>query len=711
MKQIYLGLAIHNHQPLGNFPWVFEDAFQHAYQPLIEALERHPMINVSLHYSGCLIDWLKQNHPDFFVLLKKLIARGQVEMMSGGYYEPILSAIPDADKLGQIDKLSEFIIKEFDTRPSGMWLAERVWEPYLTRILAEAGIIWTLVDDTAFKMVGLSDAELSGYFITEEQGNYIKVYPISKYLRYSIPWHDVDRVIDYLGQEASEEENKIIILGDDGEKFGIWPGTYKHCWEKHWIEDFFKAVENSADWLHTIRLGDHAAKHEPAGRIYLPCASYDEMLEWSLPAEKSWAYSELKRSLVDAGNTEITQFLYCGFWRNFLIKYPEINRMHKKMLRVHDKVYRAKSVSKADCGMDDLWKSQCNCPYWHGVFGGVYLSDIRATAYANLIKAETKADSVLQSYAAGVGWQQTDFDGDGMQEMLIEGCHFNFYLSPSEGGTAFEWDLRRQGYNLLGTLPRRREGYHQALIEHGIQQENCKAEQKISSIHDAIRIKNKDFARYLVYDNLPRHSMLDHFLKTATTLEEFQRNEFTELGRFAVSPYKVKTRPNGHNMHVNMQCFNKLDAGSKMVEFSVEKSFTIFDMEERISIDYQFVNLGEVAIESIFGNEWNINLLGGGHNDGAYYRLSDRMLDDTHLDSSGQLDNVQQLSMGNIQLGIEIELTLERPLSVWRFPVESLSNSEGGVERMYQCSCLVILLPLYLEAGEKKSFHYQWRVI
>ncbi|MCK4722717.1 MAG: alpha-amylase, partial [Dehalococcoidia bacterium] len=106
MRQIYLGLAIHNHQPLGNFPWVFEQAYQQAYLPMVEALERHPAIRLSLHYSGCLIDWLKQSRPEFFHRLAGLVSRSQIEIMGGAYYEPILTAIPDADKLGQIAKMS-----------------------------------------------------------------------------------------------------------------------------------------------------------------------------------------------------------------------------------------------------------------------------------------------------------------------------------------------------------------------------------------------------------------------------------------------------------------------------------------------------------------------------------------------------------------------------------------------------------------------------
>ncbi len=65
----------------------------------------------------------------------------------------------------------------------------------------------------------------------------------------------------------------------------------------------------------------------------------------------------------------------------------------------------------------------------------------------------------------------------------------------------------------------------------------------------------------------------------------------------------------------------------------------------------------------------------------------------------GEIEDVRELFLGNTNLKIEMRLSLDRPLTVWRFPVESISNSEGGVEEVYQCSCVVILLPLKIEPG------------
>ncbi|MBM3118109.1 MAG: DUF1926 domain-containing protein [Chloroflexi bacterium] len=720
MKHIYLGLAIHNHQPLGNFPWVFEQAYQKAYLPMVEALERYPAVRLSLHNSGCLIDWLEQNHPEFLHRLAGLVNRQQVEIIGGAYYEPILPAIPDADKLGQIAKMSTFVKREFGMKPTGLWLAERVWEPHLAKTLAEAGVEWTLVDDNAFRSLGLEDKDLFGYYMTEEQGYPVKVFPINKQLRYSIPWHDVEEVIGYLDSEASDEEDKIAILGDDGEKFGVWPGTYEHCWQEGWIDKFFTALEANQQWLYTILLGEYAYRFSPLGRIYLPCASYDEMLEWSLPADKSWEYTNLKRHLGAEGRRDITQFMYSGLWRSFLVKYPEINRMHKKMLRVHHKVYQAQALGKDDCGLGELWKAQCNCPYWHGVFGGIYLADIRAATYSHLVQAENKADDMIHRHRSWLSrifhfgrnwlnWQKADFDGDGSEELLVDSNSLSVYFSPTEGGSIFEWDIHRYNYNVLSTLARRPEAYHKVLTESS-SDEQTREGNVVPSIHDLIRVKDEDAFRYLVYDKHPRSSLIDHFFACDTKIDEFAELSHSELGDFAGKPYQFSVEQKGSEIKIFLRRSGILQVQQKSLPFEVQKEIRLEAGQEKLDISYQLKNLSGSSIQAVFGSEWNINLLGGGHNEQAYYRVPRLALDDYHLDSWGELANIEKIILGNRNLGLELGLMMEPKVSLWHFPVESVSNSEGGIERLYQASCLVVLLPLDLPPGGTTSLNLVWQI-
>ncbi|GAG75037.1 unnamed protein product [marine sediment metagenome] len=118
----------------------------------------------------------------------------QVEIKTGGFYEPILPIIPDEDRYVQIEKLTKYIEELTGYVPTGMWLTERVWEPHLAQVLSKAKIKHVSVDESHFKLTGFSKQQLRGYFITEEQNNKLAIFPISKdlliqRLEYSIALH------------------------------------------------------------------------------------------------------------------------------------------------------------------------------------------------------------------------------------------------------------------------------------------------------------------------------------------------------------------------------------------------------------------------------------------------------------------------------------------------------------------------------------------
>ncbi|MBA3307439.1 MAG: 4-alpha-glucanotransferase, partial [Chloroflexi bacterium] len=137
--RISLALVFHNHQPVGNFGWVIEELWERAYGPMIAALERHPSVRVGLHYTGPLLEWLAANQPEAPARIAALVRRGQAELLGGGWYEPILVALPDADRLAQLSRMADEVERLCGVRPRGAWLAERVWEPSLAYDLAAAG--------------------------------------------------------------------------------------------------------------------------------------------------------------------------------------------------------------------------------------------------------------------------------------------------------------------------------------------------------------------------------------------------------------------------------------------------------------------------------------------------------------------------------------------------------------------------------------------
>ena len=106
MAGVRFVLGVHGHQPVGNFPEVFSEAYRRSYVPFLDVLSEFPQI--------------------------------------------------------------PFAKRRFGVTARGMWLAERVWEPHLARPLAEAGVEYVILEDNHCRSAGLSDEDLTGYYLTLE---------------------------------------------------------------------------------------------------------------------------------------------------------------------------------------------------------------------------------------------------------------------------------------------------------------------------------------------------------------------------------------------------------------------------------------------------------------------------------------------------------------------------------------------------------------
>ena len=106
---VRLVLVFHNHQPIGNFEGVFEAAFQESYAPFLDVLREYPDIKVSIHNSGSLLEWVVDAHPEYIDALRELSQSGQIEILGGPFYEPILACVPRRDRVGQIRLYSDYL--------------------------------------------------------------------------------------------------------------------------------------------------------------------------------------------------------------------------------------------------------------------------------------------------------------------------------------------------------------------------------------------------------------------------------------------------------------------------------------------------------------------------------------------------------------------------------------------------------------------------
>jgi len=698
---LFLSLVFHNHQSIGNFNFVYERSYHSAYQPLVELLERHPAIHVGLHFSGSLLEWLAEYYPGFLERVRALVERGQVEILTGGYYEPILAALPDTDKIGQIRKLTESIRRLFGTEPAGLWLAERIWEPYLAKPLAEAGARYVIVDDAHFEEVGFDkDKDLFGYYITEEQGHKLAVFPTLTHLRYSIPWRNVEESINWLRAQASGDlrrlQPKLVFMGEDGEKFGVWPGTYEHCWQHGYMESLFAAIDANSDWLQTITPGEFMARYPALGRAYLPVASYREMGEWALPAAQEFALRNIVQDLRRDRNDHILRFVRGSIWRNFMVKYEEINRMHKRALHISRSVHAMPDGPDKDLALDLLWAAQSNDAYWHGVFGGIYLFHFRVANYANLIAAEMLAEGENPPLAV----QKMDINLDNQEELVVRGPESLLIFDLAYGGALKEWDHRPAKYNLLNLMTRRDEGYHQDLVAAAGEGRLVVVggETDYNSIPaDYIRVKEQGIEKYLIADWYTRGSFIDHFLREDATLDGFYRSAYPEQGDCVILPYQAEweVRDNTANLHLWRD--GHIWIGQAHLPVLVSKRFRIPRNENKIEALYTLSNRSDEAFDIRFGVELALAYDGGADTEHCIFELGGRKM--SLLDVM-EHQTVADFSATSMLRSLRTDVVLSQPATLWRFPLETVTLSEAGFERGYQGTIFLPWWPLHLEPGE-----------
>lgn len=428
-------LTLHNHQPIGNFDGVVEQAYQDSYLPFLEVFEPFDALQISLHTSGPLLEWLDENHPEYLDRIAQLVAAGRIEIVGGAYYEPILTMIPSRDRVGQIQRYTQWLESRLEANVQGMWVPERVWEQSLTSDVVEAGIKYTILDDFHFKNAGLSSEQLHGYYLTEDNGRVLNVFPGSEQLRYLIPFSAPHDTVDYLRGIAERYTNTVVVFGDDGEKFGTWPDTKQHVYDEGWLRTFFEELTANRDWLKTTTLSEAASSLTPWGKIYLPDASYREMTEWALPVERQSEYDHLTREMHDNQHWPMAkQFIRGGFWRNFKVKYPEANEMYARMMMVSQRLdaceRRGANSEQLDWARQALYRSQCNCPYWHGAFGGIYLPHLRNAVFNQMIAADNLLDQADGKDGPWIEATVDDYNFDARQEVRLANDQLVCLLGP-----------------------------------------------------------------------------------------------------------------------------------------------------------------------------------------------------------------------------------------------------------------------------------------
>jgi alpha-amylase len=296
----------------------------------------------------------------------------------------------------------------------------------------------------------------------------------------------------------------------------------------------------------------------------------------------------------------------------------------------------------------------------------------------------------------------------------LSGDQLAAWIEPAAGGRLYELDVRSIGHNLLATLCRRPEAYHQKVRagegKHGDQ---------AASIHDRVVFKQAGLDQRLQYDRRLRKSLVDHFWALNATHEQIIDEQADELGDFADGEYHSKIRRNPGRVQVQL----KRQGSAAGHSLTITKGLTLSAGSDALEIAYLIEGL-PTDRSMHFGIEFNFSGLPAGADDRYFHAPTPSSQGDAMspiLPESSQmpgpqarlgplqtrldLHQMRQLNLCDEWLGIDVGMIWDRPTAIWTFPVETVSQSEGGFELVHQS---VVVIPHWEIRGDEQG---RWSMV
>ena len=650
MKKLKLVLGMHSGQPVGTTDEQFEQAYQYSYKPFLTVLYKYPKVKTAIHFSGVLLEWFEDKHPEYMMLINEMVKRRQVELIGGGFYSPALPIIPSKDRVGQVEQLTTYIRRRFGKRPRGCWITEGVWEPALASTIKSSGMEYLFLDDIYFEQAGIKREALYSPFVTDDQGKSVIVLPLhndfitSAFAR--APDEYLRSLIDLMTDEPENE--RIISVMWNSEYFYSNPDHYAEFFsEGGWLEQFlFKLSEHTKD-VQTILPGKYLREGAPFPRVYFPGSLN---ITEDVGVRRDSGHMGLATA---TGRREIN-----SYFRKNIVHYPESGRLYGKMMYVHlivGQVRRDRSRKKT--AKEESWKGQGNAPFWHGPGGGIYENRLRKAAYSRLIEAEkTTREKGIFSTTVNV----TDIDLDGADEFLYPGQFIHAYVH-RRGGSLFELDYVVTAWNYQDVMARYREPYHEEKDERN------------------------------GFDTAPRSSFVDHFFYGGTSLDDLMYGRAREKCDFADTFYYPKKVDKDHK-DLELDAHRWIGEGDAAGEASWLHLQKHYDFQKNsINVSYSLQPEKGKKVRGMFATELNLSFPESDKDRLVYTITSEDDSSTEVLDGKIDFKRVRELAIHDRENKTLITLTPSETAMLWTYPVYSITMRYGEKRRMYQGSCYIFL--------------------
>ena len=91
---------------------IMESLLSEVYKPVLTYIYQHPEMKIHFFLSGAVLEWFELHHPEINMLIADLVKKEQLEMLTGAYYQPLLSLLHPKDRSSHIEATTTFIRKK-----------------------------------------------------------------------------------------------------------------------------------------------------------------------------------------------------------------------------------------------------------------------------------------------------------------------------------------------------------------------------------------------------------------------------------------------------------------------------------------------------------------------------------------------------------------------------------------------------------------------
>ena len=418
-------LGTYNTMPDGALGKVFELTYQRSWRPFLSSLYKFQNISAVLYYSGVVLQWIEENHPEFLLLLEEMAGRKQIELLGGGYFSPLFPILQPSDKVGQIEMLTTYLRKTFGRRPSGGWLYEYSWDAGLPVIFRNSGLAYSFLPADILVEGGFIQEGQYIPLVTEDQRKLLYIFPVfdlDETFGIPIPFETaLERLM------ATHPQCALYTMMIDGHSVpGMWEASGLESPDVMFEKSFAWFQKNCLD-IETVLAQSYARSLKNGKLFYLSSCS-------------STRLAEVMGKAYRQGTSRCAPSLA----KQLILQNPSSKHLYDKMYHVHSLMTLLRGdKARKKSAQEDLWKAQNGEAYWEGCVGGVRRPEVRINAYKALIEAE-KATRIHGSFSPGIVLD--DIDCDGEKEVLYQAADMNCYIH-EKGASIFELDSFRSKQN------------------------------------------------------------------------------------------------------------------------------------------------------------------------------------------------------------------------------------------------------------------------